>query len=64
MKPQAPRRLPSVVPVRALAPTVLTILALCSGVSAFRFAFQERWEAAVICILLASLFDLLDGGAA
>lgn len=55
------RRLPPVVPVRALAPTVLTVLALCSGVSSIRFAFQERWEAAVIAILLASLFDLLDG---
>lgn len=61
MKPPLHRRLPPVVPVRALAPTVLTVLALCSGVSSIRYAFQERWEAAVVAILLASLFDLLDG---
>ncbi|MEN3976634.1 CDP-diacylglycerol--serine O-phosphatidyltransferase [Emcibacter sp. SYSU 3D8] len=61
MKAPLHRRLPPFVPIRVLAPTVLTVLALCSGVSSIRFAFQERWEAAVIAILLASLFDLLDG---
>lgn len=61
MKGPLQRRLPPEIPVRALAPTVLTVLALCSGVSSIRYGFQERWEAAVIAILLASLFDLLDG---
>ncbi len=61
MKRPLHSRLPQVIPVRALAPTALTVMALCSGVSSIRYAFQERWEAAVIAILLASLFDLLDG---
>ena len=55
------RQLPAAIPVRTLVPTILTILALCSGVTAIRFAFAERWEAAVIAIMLAALFDLLDG---
>ncbi|MBI1181923.1 MAG: CDP-diacylglycerol--serine O-phosphatidyltransferase [Alphaproteobacteria bacterium] len=61
MRPARENRLPPFVPVRALAPTVLTVLALCSGVTSMRYAFQERWEAAVVAILLASLFDALDG---
>jgi CDP-diacylglycerol--serine O-phosphatidyltransferase len=61
MRAERPRRLPPLIPVRALAPTVLTLLALCAGVTSIRFGFQERWEAAVVAILLASLFDALDG---
>lgn len=61
MKEPLHRRLPPEIPVRALAPTALTVLALCSGVTSIRYGFQERWEAAVVAILLASLFDLLDG---
>ncbi len=61
MKAPLQRRMPPLIPVRALAPTLLTVLALCSGVTSMRYAFQERWEAAVIAILLASLFDMLDG---
>ena len=44
------RRIPPVVPVRALAPTIVTLLALTSGVTAVRFAFSERWEAAVTAL--------------
>jgi CDP-diacylglycerol--serine O-phosphatidyltransferase len=61
IRPRPERRLPPFIPVRALAPTVLTVLALCSGVTSIRYAFNERWEWAVIAILLASLFDMLDG---
>jgi CDP-diacylglycerol--serine O-phosphatidyltransferase len=61
MKDPLRRRLPPFIPVRALAPTLLTVMALCSGVSSIRYGFQERWEMAVIAIVLASLFDILDG---
>ena len=40
---------------------MLTLLALCSGVTAIRFAILERWEAAVVALLLAALLDSLDG---
>ncbi|NNG04394.1 MAG: CDP-diacylglycerol--serine O-phosphatidyltransferase [Inquilinus sp.] len=44
-----------------LLPNILTILALCAGLSAIRFAIQERWEAAVIAVLIAAILDGLDG---
>ncbi len=44
-----------------LLPNILTILALCAGLSAIRFAIQDRWEAAVIAILIAAVFDGMDG---
>ena len=44
-----------------LLPNILTILALCAGLSAIRFAIQGRWEAAVIAILIAAVLDGLDG---
>ena len=50
-----------ILPVRSLAPNMITILALCSGMFAIRFAILEKWEAAVICILVAGVFDGLDG---
>ena len=55
------RQLPRVIPVRSLAPTVLTVLALCSGVTAIRFAIMSDWQMAAVAILLAALFDSLDG---
>lgn len=54
------RRLP-ILPIRSLIPNALTILALSAGMSAIRFAILERWEAAVIAILVAGVFDGLDG---
>jgi CDP-diacylglycerol--serine O-phosphatidyltransferase len=40
------------------------MLALCSGLTAFRFAFDGDWKEAVLCILAAAIFDTLDGRAA
>jgi CDP-diacylglycerol--serine O-phosphatidyltransferase len=52
---------PSVV---RLLPNALTTLALAAGMNAIRFAVQERWEASVIAIVIAAVFDVLDGRAA
>lgn len=49
---------PSVV---RMLPNALTTLALCAGMNAIRFAVQGRWQAAVIAILVAAIFDTLDG---
>ena len=46
---------------RKLAPNIVTMLALCSGVTSIRYAVQEDWVKAVICIFLAAFFDGLDG---
>lgn len=49
------------VPFRKIAPNMVTMMALCSGVTSIRYAVQEDWVKAVICIFLAALFDGLDG---
>lgn len=48
-------------PLNALAPNILTTLALCSGLTSIRFALDERWQLAVTAILVAGVFDALDG---
>ena len=44
-----------------MLPNLLTISALLCGMSAIRFAFQERWEAAVLMVAVAGVLDALDG---
>lgn len=48
-------------PLRAVAPNVVTALALCSGLTAIRFALSADWQLAVALILLAGVLDGLDG---
>jgi len=49
------------VPVRALIPNLVTLLALCAGLTAIRMAIDERYELAIGAILLAAVLDALDG---
>jgi len=56
-----PRRRLRDLPINRMIPSILTILALCAGLTAIRFGLQERWEAAIIAILVAAIFDGLDG---
>jgi len=44
-----------------LIPNILTVLALCAGLTAIRFGLQGRFEHAVVSILLAGILDALDG---
>lgn len=44
-----------------LLPNLMTIAALCSGLTGIRFAIQGQFEVAVMLILLAAVFDGLDG---
>jgi CDP-diacylglycerol--serine O-phosphatidyltransferase len=44
-----------------LLPNVLTVLALCAGLTAIRYGFQQRWELAVAAIIVAAVLDSLDG---
>lgn len=50
--------------LRGIAPNVVTILALCAGLTAIRFALSGKWETAVFAIVLAGLFDGVDGSIA
>lgn len=48
-------------PFRKIAPNIVTMLALCAGVTSIRYSIQEDWAKAVICIFFAAFFDGLDG---
>lgn len=49
------------VPLRLIIPNMVTLLALCSGLTAVRMAFEGRWEFAVGAVLFAAILDGLDG---
>lgn len=44
-----------------IIPNAITVTALCTGLSAIRFALMERWELAVSLILIAAILDAMDG---
>ncbi len=48
-------------PFRKIAPNIVTLLALCAGVTSIRYSIQADWAKAVVCIFVAAFFDLLDG---
>ena len=56
---QPPRR--RGIPLRALVPNAVTVLALCCGLTGVRFAIGEEWEKAVFAIMLAGVLDGIDG---
>ncbi len=47
--------------INRLIPNILTLAALCSGLTALRFALQGEMRLAVIAIIVAAIFDALDG---
>ncbi len=47
-----------------LLPNAVTVLALCSGLSAVHFALDGRFDLCVAAIAAAAVFDALDGGLA
>lgn len=49
------------IPLRALVPNAITILALCFGLTGVRFAVSGEWEKAVAAVMLAGVLDGLDG---
>jgi CDP-diacylglycerol---serine O-phosphatidyltransferase len=49
------------VPVRFLLPNLITLMALCSGLTGIRLAFEGRFEIAVAAVILAIFLDAVDG---
>lgn len=49
------------VPFRMIAPNLITLLALCVGLTAIRLAYEGRMEPAVYAIVVAALLDGVDG---
>lgn len=49
------------IPVRMLLPNIITVLAICAGLSGIRLAFEQRFETAVVMVLVAAFLDGIDG---
>ena len=47
--------------INRMVPNVLTVLAVCAGMTAIRFAVSGKFEAACYAIIVAGIFDGLDG---
>lgn len=47
--------------MRYVIPNIITILAICAGMSSIRLAFENRYEAAILMVLLAAVLDGADG---
>jgi CDP-diacylglycerol---serine O-phosphatidyltransferase len=52
------------IPLRMLIPNMVTLLALCLGLTAIRLAIEGRFEASVYAILVAAILDGIDGNLA
>jgi CDP-diacylglycerol--serine O-phosphatidyltransferase len=59
-RPLKPRGLRGL-PLRFVVPNVVTLLALCAGLTAIRFAIEGRFEISVLAILFAAVLDGIDG---
>lgn len=49
------------IPLRLLLPNLITVLAICAGLSGIRLAFENRFEIAVVMVLIAAFLDGIDG---
>src|SRR5882724_11258729 len=59
--PELRRRRFRPIPVRMLVPNVITLLAICAGLTAIRLSIEGRMELAVAAIVFAAILDGLDG---
>ena len=46
---------------RVLLPNIFTLVGVCIGLTSIKFAFDGRFEMAVIAIIVAGIIDGLDG---
>jgi CDP-diacylglycerol--serine O-phosphatidyltransferase len=60
-RPEAKRRRFRPVPVRMLVPNLITLLALCAGLTAMRIAVEGRLDLALAAIVFAAALDGIDG---
>ncbi|WP_283194914.1 phosphatidylcholine/phosphatidylserine synthase [Rhizobium sp. AN80A] len=49
------------IPLRLVVPNLITILAICAGLTGIRLAFENRYELAVGMVLVAAFLDGIDG---
>jgi CDP-diacylglycerol---serine O-phosphatidyltransferase len=58
---EARRRRFRAIPVRVLAPNLITLLSLCAGLTAIRLAIEGKLEWALGAIVFAAILDGVDG---
>ncbi len=51
----------SEIPIRMMWPTLITVLAVCAGITGVRQAFEGHFEVAVVMVLIAAFLDGIDG---
>lgn len=64
IKPKLPKNFPKPLKVQSLnklLPNIITITAVCAGLSSIRFALESNWRFAVMAILCAAVLDTMDG---
>ena len=61
LRPSLRRRRFRAVPVRTVVPNVITLLALCAGLTAIRLAAEGTFDWAVFAIVAAAVLDGVDG---
>jgi CDP-diacylglycerol--serine O-phosphatidyltransferase len=61
LHPSLRRRRFRAVPVRTVVPNVITLLALCAGLTAIRLAAEGTFDWAVFAIVAAAVLDGVDG---
>lgn len=59
--PPPRRRRFKAIPVRTLLPNLITLLALCAGLTAIRLAVEGKLDLALAAIVFAALLDGIDG---
>src|SRR6201997_4126594 len=55
------RRRFKAIPVRTLLPNLITLLALCAGLTAIRLAVEQKLDLALAAIVFAAMLDGIDG---
>ena len=49
------------IPLRLMVPNLITVLAICAGLTGIRYAIEFRYELAVQMVLIAAFLDGIDG---
>jgi CDP-diacylglycerol---serine O-phosphatidyltransferase len=51
----------TVLPINHLIPNMLTMLSLCGGLMAIRYAILGKWEHCIYALVVSAILDTLDG---
>ena len=55
------RRLVQPVPLRSVLPSLVTLLALCAGLTSIRMSIEHHYQTAIVFVGVAALLDAIDG---